>query len=133
MKNQQVECKKGEKGNDILDDAFVTQDGTIMGTLAYMSPEQCQGISDIDKRSDIYSFGIILFEMLTGRLPFNEEISFYNVAFDREYARYSPGIYLFHESIKRVFAKRIRKVDFLRGREKYKYYFGAKDCKIYKL
>lgn len=50
--------------------AVRTGAGLIMGSPAYMSPEQCEGRSEIDRRSDIYSLGIILFEMLTGRTPF---------------------------------------------------------------
>jgi serine/threonine protein kinase len=47
----------------------LTGPGLVMGTLSYMSPEQSTG-DDMDARSDIFSFGTLLYEMLTGRLPF---------------------------------------------------------------
>jgi serine/threonine-protein kinase len=47
-----------------------TQAGLIMGSPAYMSPEQCKDSADVDLRSDIYSFGIIVYEMLAGRTPY---------------------------------------------------------------
>ena len=51
-----------------------TRPGAIIGTPAYFSPEQARG-EKADQRSDIYSLGIIIYEMLTGKLPFQSETS----------------------------------------------------------
>jgi eukaryotic-like serine/threonine-protein kinase len=54
-------------------DPGLTAPNLVMGTPHYMSPEQCSQSSEIDQRSDIYSFGVILYEMLVGHVPFSGE------------------------------------------------------------
>jgi serine/threonine protein kinase len=59
----------------VLGTSRMTRQGNIVGTIEYMSPEAIQGM-DVDARSDIYSLGLLLYEMLTGRLPFVSDSEF---------------------------------------------------------
>lgn len=51
----------------------LTQDGAILGSIMYISPEQLRNSKDVDNRADIFSYGVTFYQMLTGKLPFDGE------------------------------------------------------------
>lgn len=55
----------------VASDHRLTMTGTTLGSLYYMSPEQIQGAANLDGRSDLYSVGVALYELVTGKRPFN--------------------------------------------------------------
>jgi serine/threonine-protein kinase len=66
-----------------VDSGAETGSGVILGTPAFMSPEQVDGIREVTAATDVYATGIVLFQLLTGRLPFDERtqgsITFWHV------------------------------------------------------
>jgi len=68
--------KAGSSGSlaGLSGDGLTTEAGTLMGTPAYMAPEQIKGSDQIDLRADLYAIGVLLFEALLGKRPFNGSV-----------------------------------------------------------
>ena len=86
--------------------ARLTRTGVLLGTLPYMAPEQFRDASAVDVRADIYSFGVVLFQMLTAELPFKGDTA---AKLDNEHSHYDPPSVI--PSIPRRFAREAERID----------------------
>ena len=94
-----------------LDSAeMFTSPGTAVGTVAYMSPEQVRG-KELDARSDLFSFGTVLYEMSTGVLPFQGETTgvIFEAVLNRMPPRLRASILKFHPKLDEILQKALEK------------------------
>jgi non-specific serine/threonine protein kinase len=88
----------------------ITQPGTVIGTVQYMSPEQACGV-EVDARTDVWSFGVVLYELLAGRPPFTGPTSMHTLVAivgnePVPVEQFVPGI---PEELARIVTKTLRK------------------------
>lgn len=84
----------------------LTRTGVMVGTLPYMAPEQFHDARSVDVRADVYSFGIVLFQMLTGGLPFRGNTV---AKLERQHCRAAPPSVV--PAIQRRYAREAGRVD----------------------
>ena len=83
--------------SDVCKKEGLTRELTL-GTPSYMAPEQFLEVSTVDKRADIYSMGVLLYEMVTGECPFPDQLTPKNILMMQKGIYYSPRLI---EEIKR--------------------------------
>ena len=71
----------------------LTRPGLVMGTPLYMAPEQCLGSATVNAKADVYSMGVLFFEMLTGQPPFTAESDL--VVLNMHVTRPAPAVHVF--------------------------------------
>jgi serine/threonine protein kinase len=86
--------------------SHLTRSGVLLGTLPYMAPEQFRDAHSADIRADIYSFGVVLFELLTAELPFKGNTV---AKLQRQHSLYEPPSVI--PSIPRKFARMAERID----------------------
>jgi serine/threonine protein kinase len=84
----------------------LTRTGLLYGTVPYMAPEQFRNAKAADVRADIYSFGVVLFQMLTTELPFKGDTA---AKFERQHTHYDPPSVV--PAIPRPFAREAGRID----------------------
>jgi hypothetical protein len=98
-------------------DDGLTREGMVLGTPCYIPPEQIEDAKNVDKRADIYSLGVVLYEMLTGKTPFPGSFTAETLSLIHK-GRYTPAGRL-NPKISRILRKLIRKSMRARPRRRY--------------